>query len=158
VSRLASSTTPLVVPKKERVLRAALVGTQFVGVAMMRYIWRIEPLASLPREDVAALITPVIEHYLNEKLSSSFTAKQPTSCVASGRAGEHRCDGFDVQGDGAAKIRSLDRGAGALPCVDRHLRGMSERIVALHGRRQSPGGRRKQMRVSKPKPSHGDLP
>jgi hypothetical protein len=33
--------------------RAALVGTQFVGVAMMRYISRIEPLASLSPEDAA---------------------------------------------------------------------------------------------------------
>jgi hypothetical protein len=51
-------------PAEERELRAALVGAQFVGLAMLRYIWRIEPLASLPREDIAAMVTPTIERYL----------------------------------------------------------------------------------------------
>lgn len=35
---------------------------------MMRYVWRIGPLATISREDVIAFITPVIERYLDEPL------------------------------------------------------------------------------------------
>lgn len=45
-------------------LRASLVASQFVGMAMARYVVGIEPLASLPREQVVAALTPVFEHYL----------------------------------------------------------------------------------------------
>jgi AcrR family transcriptional regulator len=55
-------------PEEERTLRAGLVASQFVGMAMMRYVWRIGPLATISREDVVAFITPVIERYLTEPL------------------------------------------------------------------------------------------
>lgn len=55
-------------PEEERSLRIGLVATQFVGMAMMRYVWRIGPLATVSRDDVVALLTPVIERYLNGRL------------------------------------------------------------------------------------------
>jgi AcrR family transcriptional regulator len=55
-------------PEEERLLRTGLVAAQFLGMAMMRYVWRIGPLATLPRDDIAALLAPVIERYLNEPL------------------------------------------------------------------------------------------
>jgi AcrR family transcriptional regulator len=55
-------------PDEERTLRAGLVASQFVGMAMMRYVWRIGPLATISRADVVAFLTPVIERYLNEPL------------------------------------------------------------------------------------------
>jgi len=45
-------------------LRTTLVGSQFVGLAMARYIIGIEPLASLPRDQVVAAIGPTISRYL----------------------------------------------------------------------------------------------
>ena len=45
-------------------LRANMIATQFVGMAMARYVLGIEPLASAPPEQVVAAITPVFEHYL----------------------------------------------------------------------------------------------
>jgi AcrR family transcriptional regulator len=45
-------------------LRATLVATQFVGLAMARYVVRVEPLASASPEQLVAAITPVITHYL----------------------------------------------------------------------------------------------
>jgi Transcriptional regulator len=45
-------------------LRTSLVASQLVGVGMIRYILRLEPLASAPPELVVALIGPTIQRYL----------------------------------------------------------------------------------------------
>jgi AcrR family transcriptional regulator len=45
-------------------LRATMVATQFVGLAMARYVVGIEPLASASPEEVVRALTPVIDHYL----------------------------------------------------------------------------------------------
>jgi hypothetical protein len=43
---------------------ATLVGSQLVGLAMARYVLRIEPLASADPATVAAWIAPTLERYL----------------------------------------------------------------------------------------------
>jgi AcrR family transcriptional regulator len=45
-------------------LRAVLAGAQLMGLAMARYVVGVEPLASMPAADVAALVGPAIQHYL----------------------------------------------------------------------------------------------
>ncbi len=45
-------------------LRAALLGSQIVGLTFARYVVGIEPLASLPRQAVVAAIAPTLQHYL----------------------------------------------------------------------------------------------
>lgn len=50
-------------------LRASLVGSQMVGLAMARYVIRIEPLASAHVETVVAAIAPTVQRYLAEPLS-----------------------------------------------------------------------------------------
>lgn len=45
-------------------LRASLCASQFVGLAMARYVVGIEPLASTSREQLVAALTPVFDHYL----------------------------------------------------------------------------------------------
>ena len=45
-------------------LRATLVGSQIIGLAMARYIVRVEPLASAPAAQVAAAIGPTLQRYL----------------------------------------------------------------------------------------------
>ncbi len=47
-------------------LRASLVGSQVVGLAMARYVVGVEPLASLPAERLVALIAPTLQRYLAE--------------------------------------------------------------------------------------------
>ena len=49
-------------------LRATLVGSQFIGLAMMRYIARIEPLASASVEQLVAAIGPTVQRYLTGEL------------------------------------------------------------------------------------------
>ncbi|HEY8466576.1 MAG TPA: TetR family transcriptional regulator [Solirubrobacterales bacterium] len=45
-------------------VRANLAGSQVVGLIMARYIVRVEPLASMPAEDVIAAIAPTLQRYL----------------------------------------------------------------------------------------------
>jgi AcrR family transcriptional regulator len=44
--------------------RLNLVGTQIVGLMMARYVLEIEPLASLPPEQIAAAVAPTLQRYL----------------------------------------------------------------------------------------------
>jgi AcrR family transcriptional regulator len=49
-------------------LRASLVGSQLVGIAMARHIVGIEPIASADAGAVAAAIAPTLQRYLVEEL------------------------------------------------------------------------------------------
>jgi AcrR family transcriptional regulator len=49
-------------------LRPPLVGSQIVGLIFMRYIVKLEPLASLPADDVVAAIAPNVQRYLTGDL------------------------------------------------------------------------------------------
>jgi len=48
--------------------RGALLASQAVGLIMVRYVIKLEPLASAPPEDVVAWIAPTIRRYLFEPL------------------------------------------------------------------------------------------
>lgn len=45
-------------------LRGNLVASQMVGLMMVRYVVRLEPLASAPAEDVVRLVAPAVQRYL----------------------------------------------------------------------------------------------
>ena len=47
-------------------LRASLVATQLVGLAMLRYVIKVEALKSASREELAGWIGPSIQRYLTE--------------------------------------------------------------------------------------------
>jgi Tetracyclin repressor-like, C-terminal domain len=49
-------------------LRASLVATQLLGVALMRYVIGVEPLASTPSDRLADMIAPTLQRYLTEPL------------------------------------------------------------------------------------------
>ncbi|HEX6872511.1 MAG TPA: TetR family transcriptional regulator [Micromonosporaceae bacterium] len=54
-------------------VRANLVATQIGGLVMIRYILKIEPLASAPAEQVVALIGPTVQRYLFDPLPTAWT-------------------------------------------------------------------------------------
>ncbi|NRQ31550.1 TetR/AcrR family transcriptional regulator [Nonomuraea sp. NN258] len=54
-------------------VRAALVATQLIGLAMSRYVLRIEPLASMPAAQVVAAVSPNLQRYLTGTLSLAET-------------------------------------------------------------------------------------
>jgi hypothetical protein len=47
-----------------------------VGLMLVRYVVRLEPLASASPEDVVALIAPNVQHYLTGELK--VTGRSPT--------------------------------------------------------------------------------
>lgn len=51
-------------------LRTALVGSQLIGMGMIRYVLKLEPLASAPRADVVAAVAPTVQRYLTGPLGS----------------------------------------------------------------------------------------
>jgi hypothetical protein len=53
---------------KEAPMRGSLAASQMVGVAMARYILKVEPLASAPRETLVAMVGPTIQRYLTGPL------------------------------------------------------------------------------------------
>jgi AcrR family transcriptional regulator len=52
-------------------LRATLVGSQIIGLAMARYIVKVEPLASAPAAQVVAAIGPTLQRYLTGDLAAA---------------------------------------------------------------------------------------
>jgi AcrR family transcriptional regulator len=50
--------------------RGTFIAAQLLGLALCRYILRLEPLASLPSEDVVAAVAPSVQHYLTRDAAS----------------------------------------------------------------------------------------
>ncbi|WP_310525938.1 TetR family transcriptional regulator [Nocardioides sp.] len=48
--------------------RMTLVASQVMGLILMRYVLRVEPLASLPHDDVIATYAPTLQRYLTGDL------------------------------------------------------------------------------------------
>ncbi|MGY4719959.1 TetR/AcrR family transcriptional regulator [Naumannella huperziae] len=55
-------------------LRAALAGSQLIGVALARHVLRVGPLAGVPVETVVAAVSPAIQRYLTGAVDFSSRA------------------------------------------------------------------------------------
>ncbi len=55
-------------------LRANLAASQIIGLIAARYIAQVEPLASLPVEEVVPLVGPTLQRYLDGDLRASPSA------------------------------------------------------------------------------------
>jgi AcrR family transcriptional regulator len=51
--------------------RGTFIAAQLLGVALCRYIVRLEPLASLPPDDVVAAVAPSVQGYLTRAAGAS---------------------------------------------------------------------------------------
>lgn len=69
ISEFASRIGSLI-EREDAELRASLVGSQLVGLVMLRYVSNVEPLASMDPEDVVGFVAPTLDHYLNGDLVS----------------------------------------------------------------------------------------
>ena len=62
------------------------VASQMIGLIMARYVLEIEPLASLPADDVVAVVAPTIQRYLEMPLPDGLTGRAlvtlPTACTS----------------------------------------------------------------------------
>jgi AcrR family transcriptional regulator len=63
-------TRAIEVDPAEAPIRASLVASQLIGLALARYIIKIEPLASAPSEELVAHIAPTLQRYLTGPLDS----------------------------------------------------------------------------------------
>ena len=69
VTQILRRAAPLLGRPKDGGLRATLVASQMVGLAMARYILKLEPLASTPPEVVVAAVAPNVQRYITGDLS-----------------------------------------------------------------------------------------
>jgi AcrR family transcriptional regulator len=58
----------------EVAMRGNLVATQMVGIMLVRYVVKLEPLASAAPEEVVRLVAPNIQHYLTGPLDMAGAA------------------------------------------------------------------------------------
>lgn len=49
-------------------VRMPLVASQVIGLILMRYVLAVEPIASMPADDVVAIFAPTIQRYLTDPL------------------------------------------------------------------------------------------
>ena len=66
-ARLLGTAAPALTQDNSDV-RAALAGSHLVGIALARYVIRVEPLASLDRDTLVELCAPAIQRYLTGPL------------------------------------------------------------------------------------------
>jgi AcrR family transcriptional regulator len=67
-------------------LRATLVGSQFIGLAMMRYVTLIEPIASASVDQLVAAVGPTVQRYLTGDLGTAPTDAREPEAQAHGDA------------------------------------------------------------------------
>ncbi|GAA1634955.1 TetR/AcrR family transcriptional regulator [Actinoplanes couchii] len=58
-------------------LRMTLAGSQLVGLAMARYVIKVEPLASASPDAIVAAMGPTVQRYLVDDLPGVFPGLQP---------------------------------------------------------------------------------
>jgi AcrR family transcriptional regulator len=58
--------------ERDRLIRSGLISSQMMGFALMRYVWKIEPIASMTDDEVIAAITPNLQHYVSGDLTAQI--------------------------------------------------------------------------------------
>jgi AcrR family transcriptional regulator len=56
--------------ERDRLVRSGLVSSQMMGFALMRYVWKIEPIASMSDDEAIAAVSPNLQHYVNGDLTT----------------------------------------------------------------------------------------
>jgi AcrR family transcriptional regulator len=56
-------------------LRASLAGSSLIGLAMLRYVVKLEPLASTPSDQIARWVGPAVQRYLTDPALTARSAK-----------------------------------------------------------------------------------
>jgi hypothetical protein len=64
LNALVSNRFSMLVGIDHRAQRMQLITAHLLGIAYARYVFAVEPLASLPVEEVVSLSVPVVQHYL----------------------------------------------------------------------------------------------
>jgi hypothetical protein len=54
----------------DRLVRSGLISSQLMGFALMRYVWKIEPIASMADHDAVAAIAPNLQRYIEGDITA----------------------------------------------------------------------------------------
>ena len=54
--------------ERERGIRSGLIASQMMGFGLMRYVWKIEPVASMTDDEAVAAIAPNLQRYVGGDL------------------------------------------------------------------------------------------
>jgi len=60
----------------DRLVRSGLISSQLMGLAMMRYVWQIEPVASMSDDELVAAVAPNLQHYIEGDLGRQEPARR----------------------------------------------------------------------------------
>jgi AcrR family transcriptional regulator len=55
--------------ERDRLVRSGLISSQMMGFALVRYVWKIEPVASMSDDEAIAAIAPNLQHYVDGDLT-----------------------------------------------------------------------------------------
>ena len=69
VERSLIGVSALGTDEHDRLVRSGLISSQIMGLAMMRYVWRIEPVASMADDAIVAAMAPNLQHYIEGDLA-----------------------------------------------------------------------------------------
>jgi AcrR family transcriptional regulator len=58
--------------ERDRLIRSGLISSQMMGFALMRYVWKIEPIASMTEDEAIAALTPNLQRYVSGDLSAQI--------------------------------------------------------------------------------------
>lgn len=52
----------------DRLVRSGLISSQIIGLAMTRYVWKIEPVASMSEDAIVAAVAPNLQRYIEAEI------------------------------------------------------------------------------------------
>jgi AcrR family transcriptional regulator len=73
VERSLMGVSQLGASEADRLVRSGLISSQIMGLAMMRYIWRIEPLASMSDDEIVTAVAPNLQHYISGDIAHTLS-------------------------------------------------------------------------------------
>jgi AcrR family transcriptional regulator len=56
--------------ERNRLIRSGLISSQMMGFALMRYVWKVEPIASMADDEAIAAIAPNLQRYVSGDLTA----------------------------------------------------------------------------------------
>jgi AcrR family transcriptional regulator len=70
----------------ERLARSSLIASQLMGLAFMRYVWKIEPIATMAEDDLVTAIAPTIQRYVDGNIGPAAQRQGDPALHAGGSA------------------------------------------------------------------------
>jgi hypothetical protein len=69
----------------ERLRRSSLIASQLLGLALLRYVWKIEPVASMTVDELLAAIAPSLQHFVDGDIATLSRLTPPSTPATVGR-------------------------------------------------------------------------